>query len=101
LRRVCGASVDPREGVFYSGAKAAPAAGGTTPYVLAQPTANTYSTSVRVQKSRGPVAALLLGGAFLTVVVAGGVALVMKQRAEVGTKEATPSASLPKTEVAG
>jgi eukaryotic-like serine/threonine-protein kinase len=88
LRRVCsvsgGALAEPFAGrpsghpVFSSAA---------TPYVQPQPTANTYSKSIDVEKSKGPIVALVLGGIFGAVVIAGGVAYTMKQRADTAAAE--------------
>jgi eukaryotic-like serine/threonine-protein kinase len=92
LRRVCSVSGDLR------GSAAQPLAGqpagnpafssAATPYGQPQPTANTYSTSVGIEKSRAPLVALVVGGVFAAAVIAGGVAYVMKQRADSAAAEA-------------
>jgi eukaryotic-like serine/threonine-protein kinase len=103
LRRVCSVSGDlhgsgaqplsgqPAGSVAFSSAAA-------TPYAQPQPTANTYSTSIGVEKSKGPVVALVVGGIFAAVVIAGGVAFVMKQRADTAAAEAVTGTKETHTE---
>jgi hypothetical protein len=87
LRRVCGDGARDTSGsVARGGSEPAAGASGTTPYAAVPPTANTYATSVGVEKSRAPVAALLLGGMFAAVVAAGGAGLVMKSRTDAAAE---------------
>jgi len=91
LRRVCSVSGDLR-GSGAQSVAGQPAAhlavSAATPYGTPQPTANTYSTSVGLEKSKAPVVALVVGGILAAVVIAGGVAFVMKQRADTAAAEA-------------
>jgi serine/threonine-protein kinase len=94
LRRVCGDGVrDSRDVLQYVGSTTTQAVtgGATTP--RGAPTANTYSTSVGIEKSRTPVAALVLGGVFAATAIAGGVAFVLKQRADSAAAAEAASSS--------
>jgi eukaryotic-like serine/threonine-protein kinase len=91
LRRVCNLSGDLRgSGPQSHGAQPAgnlAFSSAATPYAQPQATANTYSTSVGIEKSKGPVVALVLSGIIAAVVIAGGVAYMMKQRADTAAAE--------------
>jgi serine/threonine-protein kinase len=90
LRRVCGTTGgDSRDAAFGSGSNPAPTANGATPY--AAPTANTYATSVGLEKPRAPVGALLIGGLVAVATVAGVAAFVTKQRSDTPAAESSTS----------
>ncbi|HEX6766145.1 MAG TPA: serine/threonine-protein kinase [Polyangiaceae bacterium] len=105
LRRVCGVGAressnwGPSSGDVPATPVRAVTDGSAVPNVSRPLTANTYSASVGVEKSRGASVAWILGGVIAVVALAGGVALFMKQRegaaAETSTAAAQPTAAPP------
>jgi eukaryotic-like serine/threonine-protein kinase len=98
LRKVCGIQSSearrhdaPGVNLDAPQASATPYGTGTTPYNVAQPTGNTYATSVGISRKSRPVIALTLGGLFLATAIAGVVAFIFQSRsAEAERASAAP-----------
>src|SRR6202008_1868917 len=94
LRRVSGDTArDSREAIGMHSAPTIAQAVTDGSTERGAPTANTYSTSVGVEKPRSSRVAWLLGGVIAAVAVAGGVAFLMKRQTDQAEAEAAASAT--------